>query len=149
MKRLAALALVVSCSGCAAPEMPADRLEEALTRLRLAFENGDEDRLAGLYPDGWALVALAGEPQRSVTGEGLRRQLGVLFRRRAPVSWSERPRSIRRSADGRFVILTAEWRSMEIGTDRPLNERFRIALERETGAHPGWRIGEITVWTRR
>ncbi len=147
MKRLGLSFLLLALgAGCGTPDAPAERLEEALARLRDAFENGDADRLTGLYPEGRALLALAGEPQRSVSGDALRRRLGVLFRRRASISWSEIPRSIRRSADGRFVLLTAEWRSMEIGTDRPLHERVRIALER--GAAPGWRITEITFQSR-
>lgn len=146
MKQLLPGVLIAFGVGCANPEPPVERLEEALSLLRTAFETGEEDQLAGLYPEGWALLALSGENRRSVTGRVLRRRLGALFRRQAPVSWSEKPRSIRRSPDGRFVVLTAEWRSMEIGTDRPMRERFRIALELVPDARASWRLRELIAW---
>ncbi len=148
MRRLAPLLLALG-TACAPADGPRDTLADALGRLGAAFEAGDADRMAGLYPEGWAVIALAGEPWRSVTGDELRRRLGVLFRQRASVAWTERPGSIRRSADGRFAILSAEWRSMEIGNDRPLRERFRIALELGGRGEEGWRVREITAWARR
>ena len=136
-----------------APAPPPDDLEEILGRFRRAFEEADAGHLEGLYPAGWALVAFAGETRRSTTGDELRRRLERLFRTRTPISYQERPRSIRRSADGGYVLFVPEWTSMTTGTDRHVVEALRIGIERapvtrnEDSAHR-WVIREFTAWTR-
>ena len=136
-----------------APAPPPDDLEEILGRFRRAFEEADAGHLEGLYPSGWALVAFSGETRRSATGDELRRGLERLFRTRTPISYQERPRSIRRSADGGYVLFVPEWTSMTTGTDRHVVEALRIGIERaplapnEGSAHR-WVIREFTAWTR-
>lgn len=138
---------------CSPAPPPTDDLEEILGRFRRAFEHADASHLEGLYPSGWALVAFAGETRRSATGDELRRGLERLFRRRTPIRYEERPRSIRRSEDGSYVLFVPEWTSMATGTDRYVVEAFRIGLEQAPGA-PGatpprrWEIREFTAWTR-
>lgn len=140
--------------GCASVSPPPDNLEEILGRFRDAFEQADAHELDGLYPSGWALVALAGETRRSATGGELKRALEGLFRNRTPISYEERPRSIRRAADGGYVLFVPEWTSMATGTDRYVIEAFRIGLERvasteaDVSGFRRWEIREFTVWTR-
>ena len=145
-------AVVLATTLCAPAPPPPDNLEGILGRFREAFEQVDASTLDGLYPSGWALVAFAGETRRSATGEELRRGLERLFRNRSPISYAERPRSIRRAADGGYVLFVPEWTSMATGTDRYIVEAFRIGLERvATPREPGtprWEIREFTVWTR-
>ena len=150
-------AVILWSASCAAPRPPAEDLDEALGRLRQAFERGDEAALDGLYPAGWALVALPGETRRSVTGEELRRGFARFFRNRVPIRYSERPRSIQRTPDGDYVLFAPEWSSMATGTDRTTVEAFRIGLQRVPAeaaaadlgsASASWRIREFTVWTR-
>lgn len=143
------LALLGSCGCGAGGPAPPETLEEALGRLREAFERGDAARLDGLYPDDWAVAAFAGEPAGSAAGPELRRRLARLFRDRAPLAWRERPDSIHHAPDGNYVLLSPEWTSMVLGEDRMLTERFRIGLERVTSeAGSGWRLRELSVWTR-
>lgn len=144
---------MVACTMCAPPLPPPDDLEEILGRFRLAFEEADAGHLEGLYPSGWALLALSGETRRSASGEELRRGLERLYRNRTPIGYQERPSSIRRSADGGYVLFVPEWTSMATGTDRYVVEAFRIGLERvaaEPAANspPRWQIREFTAWTR-
>lgn len=144
---------MVACTMCAPPLPPPDDLEEILGRFRLAFEEADAGHLEGLYPSGWALLALSGETRRSASGEELRRGLERLYRNRTPIGYQERPSSIRRSADGGYVLFVPEWTSMAIGTDRYVVEAFRIGLERVTAepavnSPPRWQIREFTAWTR-
>lgn len=156
--RIAAAAVlagtVVHGGGCRSDGDAPASLEAALGRFRQAFEEADARRLDGLYPSGWLLVSFSGETRRSATGADLRRALTRLFRNRAPIAYEERPRSIRRSADGGYVLFVPEWTSLEIGTDRRVVELFRIGLEQvpaggaRAGGAPGWRIREFTVWTR-
>lgn len=146
-------ATIVACTMCAPVEPPPDDLEEILGRFRLAFDEADAGHLQGLYPSGWALVALSGETRRSASGDELRRGLERFFRSRTPIGYQERPPSIRRSADGGYVLFVPEWTSMATGTDRYVVEAFRIGLERVAagpapGAHPRWQIREFTAWTR-
>ena len=139
---------------CAPVAPPPDNLEEILGRFRRAFEQADAGQLDGLYPSGWALVALAGETRRSATGGELRRSLERLYRDRTPISYEERPRSIRRAADGGYVLFVPEWTSMATGTDHYVVEAFRIGLERTPATEADgsgsrrWEIREFTVWTR-
>lgn len=146
--------IVLFGPGCAPARPPPENLEEILGRFRVAFEQADAGELDGLYPSGWALVALAGETRRSATGGELRRALERLFRNRTPISYEERPRSIRRAADGGYVLFVPEWTSMATGTDRYVIEAFRIGLERVPSTGPDasgfrrWEIREFTVWTR-
>ena len=138
---------------CAPALPPPDDLEEILGRFRRTFEEADASHLEGLYPSGWALVALSGETRRSASGDQLRRGLERFFRNRTPISYQERPPSIRRSADGGYVLFVPEWTSMATGTDRYVVEAFRIGLERVaadrgTGSPPRWQIREFTAWTR-
>jgi len=143
------LALLCSCAGGAGGPAPPETLEDALGRLREAFERGDAARLDGLYPDDWAVAAFAGEPAGSAAGPELRRRLARLFRDRAPLAWRERPDAIHHAPDGGYVLLSPEWTSMVLGEDRMLTERFRIGLERvDSEAGTGWRIRELAVWTR-
>ena len=149
---LLAGALVGSAPCAPALSPPAD-LEEILGRFRRAFEGADASHLEGLYPSGWALVAFAGESRRSASGQELRRGLDRFFGGRTPISYAERPRSIRRSADGGYVLFVPEWTSMATGTDRYVVEAFRIGLEQAApGAggnpQPRWQIREFTAWTR-
>jgi hypothetical protein len=144
---------ILVCALCAPAPPPPDGLEEILGRFRRAFEGADASHLEGLYPSGWALVAFAGESRRSASGNELRRRLERFFRNRTPINYEERPRSIRRSADGGYVLFVPEWTSMATGTDRYAVEAFRIGLERTaadpSGASPpGWEIREFTAWTR-
>ena len=145
-------ATIVACAMCAPAQPPPDDLEEILGRFRLAFEEADAGHLDGLYPSGWALVALSGETRRSASGDELRRGLERFFRNRTPIGYQERPPSIRRSADGGYVLFVPEWTSMTTGTDRHVVEAFRIGLERVAGpaaaAPPRWQIREFTAWTR-
>ena len=144
---------MLACALCAPAPPPADNLEEILGRFRRAFEQADASHLEGLYPSGWALVAFAGETRRSATGDELRRGLERLFRNRTPISYEERPRSIRLSADGGYVLFVPEWTSMATGTDRYVVEAFRIGLEQapavptQTPSYR-WEIREFTAWTR-
>lgn len=143
------LALLSGCGGRTGGPAPPETLEDALGRLREAFERGDPAPLEGLYPEDWAVAALAGEPAGSAAGPELRGRLARLFRDRAPLAWRERPDSIHHAPDGDYVLLSPEWTSMVLGEDRMLTERFRIGLERvasETGGT--WRLREFTVWTR-
>ena len=137
---------------CAPSIPPPDDLEEILGRFRRTFEEADARHLEGLYPSGWALVALSGETRRSASGDELRRGLERFFRNRTPIGYEERPPSIRRSADGGYVLFVPEWTSMATGTDRYVVEAFRIGLERVAGpaanAPPRWQIREFTAWTR-
>lgn len=143
------IALTLLCSCGVGGPAPPETLEDALGRLREAFERGDAARLDGLYPDDWAVAAFAGEPAGSAAGPELRRRLTRLFRDRAPLAWRERPDSIRHAPDGDYVLLSPEWTSMALGEDRMLTERFRIGLERVSSeAGRGWRIREFSVWTR-
>ena len=151
LRRLAAT--IVACAMCAPAQPPPDDLEEILGRFRLAFEEADAGHLEGLYPSGWALVALSGETRRSASGDELRRGLERFFRNRTPIGYQERPPSIRRSADGGYVLFVPEWTSMATGTDRYVVEAFRIGLERVAaeparGSPPRWQIREFTAWTR-
>ena len=157
--RVAALTAVLAgtllhTAGCGPGRTAPASLEEALGRFRQAFDEVDARRLDGLYPSGWLLVSFSGETRRSATGAELRRALTRLFRNRTPIAYEERPRSIRRSADGGYVLFVPEWTSMATGTDRRVIELFRIGLERvpasgpRTDGAPGWRIREFTVWTR-
>ena len=144
---------VLLCTMCAPAQPPPDDLEEILGRFRLAFEEADAGHLEGLYPSGWALVALSGETRRSVSGDELRRGLERFFRNRTPIGYQERPPSIRRSTDGGYVLFVPEWTSMATGTDRYVVEAFRIGLERvaaepAAGAPARWQIREFTAWTR-
>lgn len=143
---------ILTCTMCAPAPPPPDDLEEILGRFRLAFEEADAGHLEGLYPSGWALVALSGETRRSASGDELRRGLERFFRTRTPIGYEERPPSIRRSADGGYVLFVPEWTSMATGTDRYGVEAFRIGLERVAGpaanASPRWQIREFTAWTR-
>lgn len=137
---------------CAPAPSPSEDLEEILGRFRRAFEEADASHLEGLYPSGWALVAFAGETRRSASGEELRRGLERFFRDRTPIGYAERPRSIRRSADGGYVLFVPEWTSMATGTDRYVVEAFRIGLEQVApgpagNAQPRWQIREFTAWT--
>ncbi len=146
-------ATIVACAMCAPAPPPPDDLEAILGRFRLAFEESDAGHLEGLYPSGWALVALAGETRRSASGDELRRGLERFFRNRTPIGYQERPPSIRRSADGGYVLFVPEWTSMATGTDRYVVESFRIGLERvaaepAAGSPPRWQIREFTAWTR-
>lgn len=145
-------AVLLATTPCAPAAAPPEDLESILGRFRQAFERVDASTLDGLYPSGWALVAFAGETRRSATGEELRRGLERLFRNRSPISYAERPRSIRRAADGGYVLFVPEWTSMATGTDRYVVEAFRIGLERVSPARepgpPRWEIREFTVWTR-
>ena len=146
-------AVTLGCAMCAPALPPPEDLEAILGRFRLAFEEVDASHLDGLYPSGWALVALSGETRRSASGDELRRGLERFFRHRTPISYEERPPSIRRSADGDYLLFVPEWTSMATGTDRYLVEAFRIGLERVAAA-PGaraparWQIREFTAWTR-
>ncbi len=138
---------------CAPAPPPPDDLEEILGRFRRAFEEADAHHLESLYPAGWALVAFAGETRRSASGDELRRGLERLFRNRTPISYEERPRSIRRSADGGYVLFVPQWTSMATGTDRYVVEAFRIGLEQVPTQPPQtppnrWEIREFTAWTR-
>lgn len=145
----AALALLSGCGARAGGSAPPETLEEALGRLREAFERGEPALLEGLYPEDWAVAAFAGEPARSASGPALRRRLARLFHDRAPLAWRERPDSIHHSPDGDYVLLSPEWTSMALGEDRMLTERFRIGLERVTSdAGRGWRLRELSAWTR-
>jgi len=144
---------ILACAMCAPSQPPPDDLEEILGRFRLAFEEADASHLEGLYPSGWALVALSGETRRSASGDELRRGLERFFRNRTPIGYQERPPSIRRSADGGYVLFVPEWTSMATGTDRYVVEAFRIGLERvaaepAANAPPRWQIREFTAWTR-
>ena len=143
---------IVACAMCAPAQPPPDDLEGILGRFRLAFEEADAGHLEGLYPSGWALVALSGETRRSASGDELRRGLERFFRNRTPIGYQERPPSIRRSADGGYVLFVPEWTSMATGTDRYVVEAFRIGLERvadpAASAAPRWQIREFTAWTR-
>ena len=173
LAELTALVFAVAGSGCTPAAAPPADLDEALGLVRLAFEAGDPHHLEPLYPSGWALVSLSGEPRRSVTGAELERLLARMFRSRAPVAYDERPGSILRSRDGAYALFAPEWSSMVLGTDRLIVELFRIGLERapaeESAADPppaarsgaegfsdeksavgrtGWQIREFTVRTR-
>ena len=142
-------ALACSCGVGTGGAAPPETLEDALGRLREAFERGDAARLDGLYPDDWTVAAFAGEPARSAAGPELRRRLTRLFRDRAPLAWRERPDSIHHAPDGNYVLLSPEWTSMALGEDQMLTERFRIGLGRETPeAGGGWRLRELSIWTR-
>lgn len=146
-------ATILACATCAPSQPPPDDLEEILGRFRLAFEDADAGHLEGLYPSGWALVALSGETRRSASGDELRRGLERFFRNRTPIGYQERPPSIRRSADGGYVLFVPEWTSMATGTDRYVVEAFRIGLERvaaepAANSFPRWQIREFTAWTR-
>lgn len=150
MRGLALAAIAALVFGCASPSPPVTGVEEVFLRFERAFGEGDAESLDGLYPDGWALVTLAGEPRRSLEGRELRRRLAALFRSRAPVSWEDRPGSIGLSSDGNSLLFLAEWTSLAPGTDRLVVERVRVGLERVESPRPtGWRIRELTVWTRR
>ena len=144
--------VILMCALCAPAPPPPDDLEEILGRFRRAFEEADASQLADLYPSGWALVAFAGESRRSASGSELRRGLERFFRNRTPINYEERPRSIRRSADGGYVLFVPEWTSMATGTDRYVVEAFRIGLEQTPDASgsspPAWEIREFTAWTR-
>lgn len=144
---------IVACTMCAPALPPPEDLEEILGRFRRTFEEADAGHLDGLYPSGWALVALAGETRRSASGDELRRGLERFFRGRTPIAYQERPPSIRRSADGGYVLFVPEWTSMATGTDRYVVEAFRIGLERvaaepAASSPPRWQIREFTAWTR-
>ena len=144
---------IVAGAMCAPAVPPPDDLEAILGRFRLTFEEADASHLDGLYPSGWALVALTGETRRSASGDELRRGLERFFRNRTPISYQERPPSIRRSADGGYVLFVPEWTSMATGTDRYVVEAFRIGLERvaaepAASASSRWQIREFTAWTR-
>ena len=150
--RLLAVAILAG-AGCAPAPPPADDLDEILGRFRQAFEGADASQLEGLYPSGWALVAFTGETRRSASGAELRRGLERFFRNRTPIRYRERPGSIRRSADGGYVLFVPEWTSMATGTDRYVAEAFRIGLERRPAPLAGtplhrWEIREFTAWTR-
>ena len=98
-------------------------------------------------------MALAGETRRSASADELRRGLDRFFRNRTPINYEEHPPSIRRAADGGYVLFVPEWTSMATGTDRYVVEAFRIGLERvaggpATGSSPRWQIREFTAWTR-
>lgn len=144
---------ILAAAACAPSLPPPDDLEEILGRFRRTFEEADVSQLDGLYPSGWALVAFAGETHRSASGDELRRGLERLFRNRTPISYEERPPSIRRSADGGYLLFVPEWTSMATGTDRYVVEAFRIGLEQvaadPAASSPGrWQIREFTAWTR-
>jgi len=143
---------VLAGAMCAPAPPPPDDLEEILGRFRRTFEEADARHLEGLYPSGWALVALSGETRRSASGDELRRGLERFFRNRTPIGYEERPPSIRRSADGGYVLFVPAWTSMATGTDRYVVEAFRIGLERVAGpvanAPPRWQIREFTAWIR-
>ena len=144
---------ILAGAACAPSPPPPDDLEEILGRFRRTFEEADASHLEGLYPSGWALVALAGETRRSASADELRRGLERFFRNRTPISYQERPPTIRRSADGGYVLFVPEWTSMATGTDRYVVEAFRIGLERVAGgpaadSPPRWQIREFTGWTR-
>lgn len=146
-------ATIVGAAPCAPVPPPPDDLEEILGRFRRAFEEADASHLEDLYPSGWALVAFAGESRRSASGQELRRGLERFFGDRTPISYAERPRSIRRSADGGYVLFVPEWTSMATGTDRYVVEAFRIGLEQVApeaagNPQPRWQIREFTAWTR-
>ena len=100
---------ILAGAACAPSPPPPDDLEEILGRFRRAFEEADASHLEGLYPSGWALVALAGETRRSASADELRRGLERFFRNRTPISYQERPPTIRRSADGGYVLFVPEW----------------------------------------
>ena len=144
---------ILASAMCAPAPAPPDDLEAILGRFRRTFEEADARHLEGLYPSGWALVALSGETRRSASGDELRRGLERFFRNRTPIGYQERPPSIRRSADGGYVLFVPEWTSMATGTDRYVVEAFRIGLERvaagpAAGSPPRWQIREFTAWTR-
>lgn len=146
---LAILPILVIFAGCAPPTPRGLAVEEVFARFEAAFGEGDAEALDGLYPEGWALVTLAGEPRRSLEGRELRRRLAGLFRGRAPADWRDLPGSIRFSPDGDYLLFLAEWTSLAPGTDRLVVEQVRVGLERE--AEPGsagWSIRELTIWTR-
>ncbi len=156
---LAAHVLVV-VAGCG-PLAPTEiGTEEIFRRFEAAFGQADAAALEGLYPPDWALLAFPDESRRSVRGRELRRRLSGLFRARAPVAWRELPGSIRFTPDRSYLLFIAEWTSFAIGTDRLVEERLRVGLERiGVGDSPGlpdpldsnpsaWRIREITIWTR-
>ena len=144
---------ILAGAACAPSLPPPDDLEEIVGRFRRTFEEADASHLEGLYPSGWALVALSGETRRSASADELRRGLERFFRNRTPIGYQERPPSIRRSADGGYVLFVPEWTSMATGTDRYVVEAFRIGLERvagdpAAGSPPRWQIREFTAWTR-
>ena len=151
---LALASVLASAGGCARAGAAPEDLDDALGRLRRAFEEGDGRHLDALLPSDWALVSFSGEAQRSATGAELRRRIAGQFRRRASIAYEERPRSILRSQDGRYVLFVSEWTSMAVGTDHLVVELLRIGLERARppGSPPearaGWRIREFTVWSR-
>ena len=162
-RRLCALALGLAAAagaGCG-PTAPVEiGTGEIFGKFEAAFGRGEAGALEGLYPFDWALVALAGEPRRSLEGRELRRQLMGLFRRRVPVGWRELPGSIRFSPDRGYLVFVGEWTSLALGTDRLVVERLRVGLERNAGEErrglPGpletvsstWQIRELTIWTR-